>query len=161
VTGELRAAEHPDILQLVRAYPSGGALYPIELYVAAFDVSGLSAGIHHYHAPQHCLEGVRPGDWRDQIARHIWLGGQPLTAPTVLILTARWERPLHKYGERGYRMLLLDAGHVSQSLLLTATALGLGGCPVGGFLDDPLAESLGIDPREEAVLLCVLIGTPA
>jgi SagB-type dehydrogenase family enzyme len=161
ITGEMKHPDHPEILQLVRAQPSGGALYPIEIYLAALEVDGLSAGIYHFHAPQHCLEPVRAGDFRSELGRHLWIGDLPLDSPAVIVLTGRWNLPLRKYGERGYRVLLLDAGHLMENLLLTATALHLGACPVAGFHDDPLAEILSVDPREEPVLYCMLVGLPA
>jgi SagB-type dehydrogenase family enzyme len=161
ITGTMHSPDHPEITQLVRAQPSGGALYPVEIYVAALDVDGLPGGLYHFHAPQHCLEGVRAGDFRGDLARYLWIGGQALRAPAVVMLTGRWTLPLQKYGERGYRVLLFDAGHVMENLLLTATALHLGSCAVAGFHDDRLAELLAVDSREEPVLYCMLLGFAA
>ena len=63
-----------------------------------------------------------------------------------------------KYGERGYRFLLLEAGHIAQNLLLAAEADGMGGVAIGGFLDDPLNDLLDLDGVEEAVVYMVLAG---
>ena len=83
-----------------------------------------------------------------------------LQAPAVVVLTGRWATPLRKYGERGYRVLLLDAGHLMENLLLTATALRLGTCPIAGFRDDRIAEILAVTQAEEPVLYSLLLGLP-
>lgn len=160
ITGQSASPDHPEITQLLRANPSGGALYPLEIYVAALDIGGLPAGLYHFHASQQCLELVQGGNFRGDLERHLWIGDQILHSPAVVVLTGRWNLPLRKYGERGYRILLLDAGHLMENLLLAATALRLGACPVAGFCDDRLAELLSVDPREEPVLYCMLLGFP-
>ena len=63
-----------------------------------------------------------------------------------------------KYGERGYRFCLLEAGHIAQNLLLAASAEGLAALPIGGFIDDELNEMAGLDGVEAAVLYLVLVG---
>ena len=65
---------------------------------------------------------------------------------------------LAKYGERGYRILLLDAGHLAENVLLTAAALNLSACPLAGFFDDRLARTLELNPTEEPVLYAITIG---
>lgn len=159
VTGEMSSADHPEIRQPVRAHPSGGALYPMEIYVAAFAVDQLPAGIYHFHAPQHCLERVREGSFREDFERNLWIAGERLQAPVLLVLTGRWNLALRKYGERGYRILLLDAGHLMQNLLLTATALNLATCPLAGFHDEGVAKLLAVDAREEPPLYVLALGT--
>ena len=63
-----------------------------------------------------------------------------------------------KYGERGYRFMLLEAGHIAQNALLAANALGLGACPFGGFIDDDLDRLLGIDGLDEVSLYLIGVG---
>ena len=146
------------LAQPLRAWPSGGALYPIETYVVAAAVGGLEPGIYHHHPVDRCLEPVRSAQACSRLGGLILTATGRLDAPAVIILAGRWERPLTKYGERGYRVLLLDAGHLAQNLLLVAAALGLGACPVAGFHDDALAAELGLDPREEPVLHVMTAG---
>jgi SagB-type dehydrogenase family enzyme len=162
VTGETSVGEIEGLKQQLRAAPSGGALYPIETYLVALDVEGLDGGVYHYHPVARALETVCSSATRDQFAPLVITApGPPLSAPALLVLSARWERVLAKYGERGYRNLLLDAGHSAQNLLLTATALGLAACPLGGFYDDRLASALQLDPCEEPVLYAIMVGKPA
>ena len=82
-------------------------------------------------------------------------------ASAVFLITAVFGRSKIKYGERAYRFALLEAGHAMQNLLLAATGLGLGSCPVGGFIDDRLHDLIGIDGVEEAALYAGIIGHPA
>ena len=76
-------------------------------------------------------------------------------AGAILFITATFKRNQLKYGERGYRGILLDAGHVSQNILLSSVALGCGACVVVACLDD----FLQIDGVEESVLMAVSIGS--
>ena len=71
---------------------------------------------------------------------------------------AIFQRLRWKYRERTYRYALLEAGHVGQNLYLTATALGLGACAVGAFLDDELNGLLGLDGEQEAALYIIAVG---
>jgi SagB-type dehydrogenase family enzyme len=158
VTGEMTHAEHPEIRQRMRAHPSGGALYPIETYLVALRVEQLDAGVYHYHAPDECLEVVRRANLTDRLASLVLTAGGPFDAAGVIVLAARWEQSIAKYGERSYRVVLLDAGHVAQNLLLVATGLGLATCPVAGFHDDALAAEVGLDPNREPVLYLILFG---
>jgi SagB-type dehydrogenase family enzyme len=141
-----------------RAAPSGGALYPVETYVLAFNVETLACGAYHYLAREHSLEHVRtlPGS---EVARSFLPPGLALTQPAaVLALSLILPRTQLKYLERGYRFGLLEAGHVAQNFLLVATALGLCALPVGGFWDDPFNELFQFETATEVAIYAVLIG---
>jgi SagB-type dehydrogenase family enzyme len=75
-----------------------------------------------------------------------------------VLFTAVLERPRRKYGERGYRLALLEAGHIAQNLCLVAAALELGSMNVCGFFDDRLNAALSIDGVDEAVLYVAYVG---
>jgi SagB-type dehydrogenase family enzyme len=79
-------------------------------------------------------------------------------AAMVFVLTGIALKSRLKYGERGYRFMLLEAGHIAQNLLLTANALGLGALPIGGFVDDELDRLLDVDGVEETSLYLVAVG---
>ena len=139
-----------------RSAPSAGGLYPVELYVATAGVEGLDDGVHHYDARAHALDLVRPGAMQETLV-DLTLG-QDLagSANLVFVMTAVWDRTAYKYGQRGYRYALLDAGHLGENLYLVATALGLGPSGIGGFLDHELNALLDLPAGEEAVyILCV------
>jgi SagB-type dehydrogenase family enzyme len=79
----------------------------------------------------------------------------------LICMTGRFARHERKYGEGGYRMLVAEAGHISQNLILTATALGLVARPFGGVFDDLLNHDLGLQRADEQFLLAVLVGRAA
>lgn len=141
-----------------RSVPSGGGLYPLELYVISARVPNLSAGLYHYEPRSHALSELNRTDCLSTIRDATFIPEATKDAAAVLILTAVFGRSKIKYGERAYRFALLEAGHVMQNICLTATALGLGSCPIGGFVDDKLNDLLDVDGVEEAVLYAALIG---
>jgi SagB-type dehydrogenase family enzyme len=147
---------------LERPVPSGGGLYPLELYVLARNVDGLETGAFHYAALAHAVEPVRVLPLPEPFLAELFLG-QPYAASgaAIVILTAVVERSLWKYGDRGYRYILLEAGHAAQNLNLMAIALGLGSCNLGGFFDDDLAGLLGLDDESEIPLYGIALGVPA
>ena len=147
---------------LERSVPSGGGLYPLELYVIARAVDGLEPGIHHYVPLHHGLELVRPGLLPRAFSTYLFLG-QPYatSAAAVIVLTAVTQRSLGKYGDRGYRYLLLEAGHVAQNINLATVGLGLGCCNLGGFFDQELASLVGADIEQEIPVYAVAVGVPS
>jgi SagB-type dehydrogenase family enzyme len=147
---------------LERAVPSGGGLYPLELYLIVRAVDGLEPGIHHYVPLHHGLELVRPGRLPEAFNTYLFLG-QPYatSAAAVVVLTAVTRRSLGKYGDRGYRYLLLEAGHAAQNINLATVALGLGCCNLGGFFDEELAAVIRADTEEEIPLYGVALGVPS
>jgi SagB-type dehydrogenase family enzyme len=144
----------------LRAYPSSGALYAVEIYPVVFRVEGLEPAVYHYRSVENMLEVVRPGVDPASIAgaalpvEREMVGG----AAALLCLTGCFPRHERKYGEGGYRMLVAEAGHISQNLILAATALGLSARPFGGVFDDVLNHDLGLDGEDEQFLLAVLVG---
>ncbi len=147
---------------LFRAVPSGGALYPLELYVLALRVEGLEPGVYHYGVGAGELDVVRPGVGLAELKAVInWQGVDIDNACLALIFGASFLRTTEKYRDRGYRMVLMEAGEAAQNLGLLAASMGLGACLLGGFNDDRLSELLDVDGVDEAPLLPVLLGWPA
>jgi SagB-type dehydrogenase family enzyme len=142
-----------------RAVASGGALYPLEVYVVALRIEGLEPGIYHYAAEDHHLDVVERGDFLRPMETLVMTTGiEVAQAAMVVVFTAVFRRSTFKYQDRGYRMVLLEAGAAAHGLSLVANSLGLGDCHIGGFLDDALSELLEIDGLEEAPLLPVVLG---
>ena len=109
----------------LRAAPSAGALYPIEIYPVVNNVEGLGRGIYRYFVADHSLGLVREGDFRHQMMRHA-LGEEMMErAGVVLVLSAVFEHSAWRYRERAHRYILFEAGHISQNIYLLATALEL------------------------------------
>ncbi len=144
-----------------RAVASGGALYPLELYVIALNVDGLEPGVYHYGIETAHLDVVTPGECLAALKDIVyWQGIDIDRAAAVIVISAAFYRSTIKYLDRGYRMVLMEAGEAAQNLCLMATSLQLGACLVGGFHDDGLSALLEIDGLEEAPLLPIVVGRP-
>jgi SagB-type dehydrogenase family enzyme len=147
--------------QSFRTAPSGGALYPLELYVAARSVDGLDEALYHYDPLRHVVERLRPLD----AAREL----EPLTpypelvrhGAALVVMTAMFWRSRFKYGARAYRFTLIEAGHVGQNLLLAATGLELAAVPLGGFYDRRVDSFVGVDGLYEATIYVFAIAARA
>ncbi|MBO8174203.1 MAG: SagB/ThcOx family dehydrogenase [Thermococcus sp.] len=128
-----------------RAAPSAGATYPFEIYVVVGNVEGLEPGIYHYDPFKHSLTLIKEGDYRKQLQaaalNQQWVG----KAAIDIVLVAFYERTTKYYGERGYRYVYMEAGHIGQNIYLQATALGLGTVAVGAFYDEEVAKILETD----------------
>lgn len=142
-----------------RAAPSGGALYPMDLYavVAKNGVEEMQAGIYRYEPEDHAVSLLSEGDLRDELARaalgQMWLARAPLN----LVVTAEYRRICGKYGERGVRYAMIEAGHAGQNIFLQAEALGLGAGIVGAFYDQDVIRVMKI-PRSHEPLLIMPVG---
>jgi len=143
-----------------RAAPSGGALYPIEIYVVARNVDTLADGLYHFQVSDNSLELIKEGDFDRQIHKAANEQEAVGSSPVTLILTARFDRSTVKYGDRGYRYIYIEAGAICENIYLEATSLGLGTVAVGAFNDDSLNRLLEIDGADEAALLVMPLGIP-
>jgi len=142
----------------LRTAPSGGGLYPIETFCFALHVEGVSPGAYFYNTPKHRLEQLATGDFRAKLVGATNLRAEFERASFCVALSAVLPRSSFKYGQRAYRFVLLEAGHIAQNLLLAAEGYGLGGLPIGGFFDDDLNGLLHLDGCQEFVVYLVLIG---
>ena len=133
----------------LRAAPSAGALYPLELYVIAGDVSGLSPGVYRYRPKQHELVPVVNGDRRKPLASAALGQKWVRRAPAVLLIAGVSERTTARYGKRGRRYVHMEVGHAAQNVYLEATALGLGTVMVGAFDDSEVREALALPADHE------------
>ena len=159
--GITKTARTKDGIDLpLRAAPSGGALYPIDIYTSARRVSGLPRGIYRYLPVEHELEAIE-GPLDRYLIPSADIATEQLTidaAAAVFFLAAAFELNQVKYLERGYRVVLLEAGHIAQSLHLVATARRLRSCCVNAFIDDRATEVLGLGAetgREVVYLIAV------
>ncbi|MPZ73351.1 MAG: SagB/ThcOx family dehydrogenase [Nitriliruptorales bacterium] len=159
--GVLGSSVGGDVALFDRAVPSAGGLYPLEVSLLVRAVDGLSSGVHHYVPGADGLEQLRRDPLPHQLISYLFMG-QPWVAQAavVVVLSGATGRTLVKYGDRGYRYLLLEAGHAAQNVVLTATALGLGAVCLGGFYDDELATLLLLDIEREIPLYAMAVGVP-
>ena len=142
-----------------RTYPSGGGLYPLEIYPVLQRVEGIADGIYHYDPFAHELEELRTGNYHQQFAAMTFGQDMLATANAILFITAVLDRSMWKYGQRGYRYVWIEAGHLGQNLYLVAGALGLAPVALGGFYDAEANALLGVDGAESTIY-AICIGQP-
>jgi len=143
----------------LRTVPSAGARHPFETYILVNNVEDLKPGLYKFLATDHKLEVVSlDDDIADRVAESCYRQRFVKTCAATFIFTADTYRTYWRYGERGYRYMHLDAGHVSQNLYLAAEAIGGGACAIGAFYDEELNGVLGIDGEEQFVIYVTTTG---
>ncbi len=142
-----------------RTAPSAGALYPIELYLVADNVEGLTAGVYKYRPDGHELIRTLEGSKSLDLSRAALGQISVRDAAAVLLLAAVYERTTARYGERGVRYVHIEIGHVGQNVCLQAVALGLGAAVIGAFDDAQVKRIAKLLPKEEPLYL-IAIGKP-
>lgn len=159
--GQTRDNKNTGFPRPFRAIPSAGALYPLELYVFSSQIEGVKPALYHYNSSQHCLRMIAPGDHTESIALTLVQPEVVCKASLVVFITALFERSVFKYGNRGYRFALLEAGHLAQNMNLASAALSLGSVNVGGYFDRDVDDFLGIDGVTHSTVYMILMGTPS
>lgn len=145
-----------DSAAVKKTSPSGGGLHATEAYLLVQQVEGVAPGLYHYHSGDHALEPLPSAevDWHALANRFV--AGQHwfADAHVQVILAPRFRRSFWKYRNhaKAYRALILDAGHLSQTLYLTATQLGLGAFITSAINEREIEPALGLDPLEEGPL---------
>ncbi len=142
-----------------RTAPSGGATYPLETYVLGGRVVDLPPAVYRYEPKGHFLGMVETEDRRKALADAALGQGFIERAPLDIVFSAVFQRITRRYGERGKRYALMEAGHAAQNVLLQAVALGMAAVPVGAFYDEQVARALGFKTGEEALYI-LAIGRP-
>ena len=143
----------------LRTVPSAGARHPFETVLLVNRVDGAEPGLYAYEALDHQLALMRTGPNLDERLAETCFGQNFLknSAATFLWVAIPY-RNTWRYGERGYRYMHLDAGHVGQNLYLAAEAIGAGACAVAAFDDDALINFLELDPEEAFVIYLAAVG---
>lgn len=142
-----------------RYIPSAGGRFPIEIYIVELEGSSLKKGVYHYNVKEDTLEFLKAGDYRQELFEYSSNQECVLTCSNLIIMSCNFERTQEKYGERGYRYILMDAGHICQNMYLTATYLNLGFVAIGGFNDNEINKLVGIDGVDETTLYLGCLGT--
>src|SRR4030042_1189828 len=122
----------------LRAAPSAGATYPLDLYIVIgrSGVDGLEAGLYHYEVPTHSLRQIKNGDLRTALTAAA-LGQTCLSqTPVSIIVGAVYERTSDRYGQRAKRYVAMEAGHIGQNVHLEAVSQGLATVMIGAFDDN-------------------------
>ncbi len=143
----------------LRNVPSAGARHPLETYLLINHVKGIKPGLYYYHPIKHCLVLVNDSDAISSLIYEGCFRQEMVKSSAVtFIWTAIPYRTSWRYGQRGYRYLYLDAGHVGQNLHLAAEAINSGACMIGAYLDELVNECLDVDGINEFVIYIATVG---
>lgn len=151
---EVRVTE--DTVFLKKNAPSGGGLHPTEAYLVVQNVDGVAPGLYHYQATDHALEPLpNPAKplrdfMMDMVGQQHWFAD----AHVMVLLSPRFGRTFWKYRQhaKGYRVVTLEAGHLSQTLYLSATEAGLGAFITAAINEVDLERAFGLDPVAQGAL---------
>lgn len=137
----------PSVTYTVRPYPSAGASYELELYLAVDKCNGLARGFYHYDADGHALMpiGVRTPELEAQLTGAQFAMDAPASPQILITIAARFGRISWKYSSLAYALILKDVGVLTQTFYLMATDMGLGGCAIGTTNIDLFAKMTGIE----------------
>ncbi|URN18930.1 thiopeptide-type bacteriocin biosynthesis protein [Streptomyces sudanensis] len=158
--GTVRTLDH-------RPYPSAGALYTARVRLLALDVAGVPAATYDCVPERRTLRPVGPvPSPADVTSLSAYFSRPPHDpdrigvdeAPVLLGVYVDLGLLRRRYGLRALRLALLEAGHLTQTLLLAAGALGLGGTPLGGFHDDLAQELFGLDDLDHPLQYLLPLG---
>jgi SagB-type dehydrogenase family enzyme len=141
--------------------PSGGARNPYEAYVIAADVEGVARGVYHYSALDHSL-GLLEAPFPNSLARIT--GGQDWVErfPCLIVLCAFMERTMWKYDDpNAYRVVLIEAGHIAQNMMLAGTQHGYAVNPTAALAHDELFDLLQLEnPITQCAVYALAVGKP-
>ena len=138
----------------LRTAPSAGALYPLEVYYID------KKGVFRYVPSNHTLSPHIEGDLRNKLSSAALNQRFIAAAPGTFVICADFQRTARKYGTRAKRYVQIEVGHAAQNILLQATALKLGGVPVGAFSDKYVQNVLEL-PKNHEPLYIIPIGHPS
>jgi SagB-type dehydrogenase family enzyme len=146
--------------------PGCGALHPTHVYAAVLQPGDLATGVYHYDPPAHELECVKPLPSSETAALFATFPVHPYvvdlgSAAALFFITSKFWRSRAKYGPRGYRYCLQEAGSACQNLCLAAVAFDLAHVVLGGFYDDEFHQRLEIDGVDHGVITTIAVGAPA
>ena len=143
----------------LRTVPCGGARHEFECYFAVRNVDGLEPGLYHYLPMHHQIEYLGTVEdldvWiKESLCGQAWAA----TANVVFYYSAVFYRAEWRYGISTHRVLLIDAGHITENMYLAATSIGLGGCAIGAVEGKCVDDAFGLDGVEEASFFAMPVG---
>jgi len=131
--------------------PSAGGLQALELYLAVWHNGFVPAGFYHYDRVGHHLSQLAAGLSRTDLEPLLPSLQRLEGGAFVFLIVGDRARVSGKYGERGLRFLLLEAGHLMQSLCLLSESMGLVTVPLGGFFERELARRMDLLDSDEVL----------
>lgn len=149
----------PDGTVESRAQPSGGHLYPIEVYPLVFTGdAAVPPGVYHYNVPEHSLDCLWQKEFDAETIKRMFLYPWAQKASVAFVLTGVFRRNQQKYGERGYRQILVEAGAILQNIYLVATELGLRCTAIDAVDEVAIEREIDVDGISESVIVSIVVG---
>ncbi|MBD3206500.1 SagB/ThcOx family dehydrogenase [Candidatus Bathyarchaeota archaeon] len=143
----------------LRTVPSAGARHCFETFILVNRVIGLDPGLYRFIAIDHKLQEVNLSpEISEKVTKACFNQRFVKQSAVTFIWTAVAYRMIWRYGERGYRYMHLDAGHVCQNLYLSADTIDSGVCAIAAFYDDQLNNLLGIDGEDQFAIYVAALG---
>jgi SagB-type dehydrogenase family enzyme len=150
--------DSPRVVTL-RNVPSAGARHAFETFLLVNRVESLTPGIYRYIATKHkLLELIIEKDIAEKATEAALDQSAVKNSAVTFIWVAVPYRMTWRYGERGYRYLLLDAGHVCQNLYLAAENISCGVCAIAAYHDEAFNQLLDLDGEEKFVIYLATVG---
>ncbi len=155
-TGVTKIKNH-DWNSALRAYPSAGARFPLEIYIFVNNIDDIKKGIYHYNVKEHSLEVIKVGNYKKTMKG---ITNQKISAQSNfnIVISAIFDRTRIKYGDRGYHFPFIEAGHLAQNCYLISESLNLNCCTIGGFIDDKINNLLDFADSCEKTIYIISIG---
>ncbi len=151
--------KHEPGVRTLRTVPSAGARHAFETMLLVNDVDGLAPGVYRFVATQHALADQQFTAARIEALIDGFRNVNLLTqSAAVFMWIASVERMTWKFGARGHRYLLLDAGHICQNLYLACGSIGCGACAIGSFDDEEVNTALGLDGASQLFVYGASVG---
>ena len=142
-----------------RTVPSAGARHAFETYLLINKAEGIKPGVYRYIATKHAIIPINLKEGTDDILLAACLGqGMVKSCAVTFFWSAEIYRMKYRYGERGYRYIHLDAGHICQNLHLAAENRGCGVCAIAAYDDDEVNSALGLDGENDFVAYIATLG---
>lgn len=143
-----------------RTVPSGGALYPLEIYIITLiDIGQVRKGLYYFQKEKEYLTLLKEGDFGEKMKELIAETQETIASASLfLVVTASFNRECEKYANRGYRHILLEAGHLAQNVYLYCLDQNLDTVELSGFLDEKLANFIGLKPFKESPITVLAVG---
>lgn len=150
---------YPDLDIFMRPYPSGGGLYPIEVYAIGLNIKGKEPFIAHYSCSENSLSMLDESASRKSIESAFMLSTEQLrNVPLIVVFSGVFQRTTIKYGDRGFKLALLEAGHACQNILLMCESISLGASAWSSYYDNEVDNLIGINGVDESIMHAVIIG---
>lgn len=148
----------PEETMFRKPFPSGGGLYPVEFYVVILNVEGMEPCVAHYDGIGQKLKLLRPVSLEEVNAVMTLPFAEGEAPSAIVFMSGVFQRSTNKYGNKGYKFAMIEAGGAGQTLQLVATAMGLNSLFWSSFYDDEVERLLGIDGVTESIITSFIVG---